>query len=120
MLFVRLHEKGPCLYNPCDRIKLGSGKGSSEGKPAFVDQQRTELKDVLSAEAPQLWLLVQFMFYTFVRPKELRFAKVGDIQGNKLQVKDYSPRTRKRNTLPLLPNLCGQLPRQASRTPPSY
>lgn len=105
MLFVRLHEKGLCLYNPCDRIKLGSGKGSSEGKLAFDELQRNELKEALSKESPQLWLLVQFMFYTFVRLKELRFAKVGDIQGNKLQVKGVFSKNKKTQHVTLPPKL---------------
>lgn len=34
------------------------------------------LKVELEETDPQLWLAAQFMFYCFIRPKELRFMKI--------------------------------------------
>jgi integrase len=45
----------------------------------FQSYQATQLGEAIQDEHPQLWLYVQFMFYTFIRPKELRGLKAGDV-----------------------------------------
>ena len=37
------------------------------------------LKDELERNDPQLWLAAEFQYYCFIRPKELRLMKIGDI-----------------------------------------
>lgn len=45
----------------------------------FQSYQATQLGEAIKEGHPQLWLYVQFMFYTFIRPKELRKLKAGDV-----------------------------------------
>ncbi len=120
MLFVRLHEESLCLYNPFDRIRLGQGKHSSEGKLAFDEGQRNALRELLSLEAPQLWLFVQFIFYTFVRPKELRFVKVGDLQGNKLLIRGSNSKNRKTEYVTIPPKLVQAMGKAGLKNYPAH
>ncbi len=43
-------------------------------------EQRKKIKEVVSEENSNLWLVCQILFYTFVRPQEIRFLKVGYIE----------------------------------------
>lgn len=45
----------------------------------FQKSQIEELKAVMEKEDPELWLFVQFIYYCFIRPGELRLMKVSDI-----------------------------------------
>jgi integrase len=45
----------------------------------FQSYQATQLGSTIQEEHPDLWLYIQFMFYTFIRPKELRGLKAGDV-----------------------------------------
>ena len=45
----------------------------------FQKPQMRELKRVISHRDPELWLFVQFIYYCFIRPGELRMMKVSDI-----------------------------------------
>ena len=67
--------------------------------------QRKELKSIFSAEAPQLWLFVQFMFYTLVRPKELRFVQVADLQGDTLLIRGTIAKNSKTEHVVIPPKL---------------
>ncbi len=46
----------------------------------YTTDQKQKLKEVISIENPNLWLVCQIIFYTFVRPKEIRFLKIGYIE----------------------------------------
>lgn len=52
-----------------------------ERKPArfFQAHQIKQLKAEIPKQSPELWLFVQFIFYCFIRPGELRHLKVSDI-----------------------------------------
>ena len=41
--------------------------------------QLRRLGEVISEEDPQLWLMLRMLFNCFIRPRELRFLKIGDI-----------------------------------------
>lgn len=45
----------------------------------FNDSLLDKLKKVISEDDPQLWLAALFQYYCFIRPKEMRFLKVGHI-----------------------------------------
>lgn len=45
----------------------------------FQKFQAKQLAEAIQAADSELWLFVQFMYYTFIRPKELRLLKVGDV-----------------------------------------
>lgn len=46
----------------------------------YTTEQRKKIKEVISIENPNLWLVCQIIFYTYVRPKEIRFLKIGYIE----------------------------------------
>lgn len=45
----------------------------------FSKAQTAELREVISKKDPQLWQIVQFIYYCFIRPGELRQLQIGDI-----------------------------------------
>jgi integrase len=59
--------------------KIEVKKGSSTPAQYFSQGQIKYLKSKMAAEKPTLWLAVQFVYYCFIRPNELRNLKVGDI-----------------------------------------
>jgi len=63
--------------NPFDGIKVKKTKGTS--KLPFTAAQIDLIKKEISTGDAQLWLAIQFMYYLFLRPKELRLLKIGDI-----------------------------------------
>lgn len=46
----------------------------------YTTEQKKRLKEVISVENPNLWLVCQIIYYTFIRPSEIRFLKVGNIE----------------------------------------
>ena len=52
----------------------------SKAHQFYNTNQRNKIKEVVSKENPNLWLVCQILFYTFVRPQEIRFLKVGYIE----------------------------------------
>lgn len=54
-------------------------KFSSSPSRYFQKHQVQLLGETIRDNNDDLWLFVQFMFYTFIRPKELRGLKVGDV-----------------------------------------
>ncbi|QHT65652.1 site-specific integrase [Rhodocytophaga rosea] len=85
MLFERIKETRVINENPFKKFK--KIKYSSVSALYFDEFQRKELKEYLIEHDPQLGLFVQFIFYCFIRPGELRKLRVGDIHGNKIQIK---------------------------------
>lgn len=45
----------------------------------FQEKSLQQMKKYMLEHDPQLWLAARFIFYCFIRPKELRFLKIGDI-----------------------------------------
>lgn len=65
--------------NPFVGFATQREKKSSSNR-AYNAQQRQILKEKISIENPQLWLMCQFMFYTFMRPNEIRQLKISNIE----------------------------------------
>ncbi len=76
-IFNHLQEGNIIKTNPFSAIK--KLKMDKQGSLYFKKTQQQVLKEEIPARDPQLWLFVQFMYYCFIRPKELRLLKVGDI-----------------------------------------
>lgn len=85
MIFNKLKDNELILVNPFTGIK--SVKAGSVSKLYFNSLQEQTLEEIIHKRNPQLWLFTQFIFYCFVRPNELRRIKVGDINGNQLQIR---------------------------------
>ncbi|GAB4397628.1 MAG: hypothetical protein OHK0053_14530 [Microscillaceae bacterium] len=64
--------------NPFDNTKLPK-KRTTENLRHFTPKERALLKAHLSAYFPELWLFVQCMYYTLIRPNELRLLLIKDI-----------------------------------------
>jgi integrase len=63
--------------NPFNRAKLK--KATPTPALYFQDHQRARLKKYISEHDAQLWRFIEFIFYCFTRPGELRQLKVGDV-----------------------------------------
>ena len=81
--------------NPFDKIK--KLQVTVEGKLPFKLHQREQLKNIISKEKPQLWLFIEFIYYCFIRPGELRLLKVGDIDidGSKILIRGDISKNKK-------------------------
>lgn len=75
--FNFLIEKNYLKNNPFKKIK--KFKNSTIPPAAFKPKQRKELKEEIARKHPQLWLFCMFIFYTFIRPGELRKLKIENI-----------------------------------------
>jgi integrase len=73
-LFSFLVERGQIKKNPLDGHKLK--KVETDGVLPFKDFQRKLLKISIQEKTPDLWLFIQFIFYLFIRPGELRFMRI--------------------------------------------
>lgn len=72
-----LRNKAPGFKNPFDEIKKFSDDSIPQ-KP-IKKGMLVLIKSKCEKTDPQLWLAAQFLYYCFIRPKELRFLKIADI-----------------------------------------
>ncbi|GAB3946178.1 hypothetical protein GCM10028805_16250 [Spirosoma harenae] len=85
-LFNFYIQRGLLKSNPFGQIKTLPERAKKH--KAFSLEQVARFKQVceLSQDA-QLWLFVNFIYYTFVRPQsELRLLKIGDILGRTIRI----------------------------------
>lgn len=63
----------------------------------FQKHQVKRLKNHISEKAPELWLYIQFIYYCFIRPGELRLLRVGDVllEENKIMVRGEISKNKK-------------------------
>lgn len=76
------HIKSALVWCEKDHLMVDIKKRRAFCIPAqyFTESQRAFLIGVLKRENPDLWFVVQFVYYCFIRPRsELMFLKVGDI-----------------------------------------
>lgn len=76
-LFDKLMKEYGYVKNPFTDIQVKKVKGKS--KLPFNPEQINILRPLIQSESMQLWDACQFLFYTFVRPKELRLLRIRDI-----------------------------------------
>ena len=58
----------------------------SKPAPYFKDWQIEKIKAAVIDESPQLWLFIQFIYYCFIRPKELRLLQLKHINFEAAQI----------------------------------
>lgn len=76
-MFEMMKEREIIQQNPCKGIpKLKTEIGKNI---AFTTEQAKQLKVIISSLNPELWSFIQFMFYGFIRPNEIRQLKVKHI-----------------------------------------
>lgn len=76
--------------NPFDKIK----RKPTNAAPNFPFSQ-LEKKQLLNAADHQTKLFLKFMYYSFLRPTELRHLKIGDIKKDKIYVSEKVSKNRK-------------------------
>lgn len=75
--FNDLVENGFYQGNPFEKLKLRKIPGKS--LLPFHPTQIVTLRNLINAKDPQLWEAIQFEFYLYFRPKEIRLLKIGHI-----------------------------------------
>ena len=78
-LFEVLVEREIILKNPFKGIKKHK-EGLSRRNLAFSVEQIEEIKKIISERNPKLWLFIQFIYYCYLRPNEIRQLKKSHIQ----------------------------------------
>jgi integrase len=78
---------------------------------AFQKHQMVQFKEILTEEDPQLWIFCQMIYYTFIRPGELRFIKIRDIdlENQKIHVRGDISKNKKSQYVAIPAPLIGQL-----------
>jgi integrase len=76
-LYVDLVKSKKVRFNPF--LETQKAKGQSTGAAYFKIQQIQQLKSYMLQNMPFLWQPVQWIYYCFIRPGELRQLKIGDI-----------------------------------------
>ena len=69
-----------CKYiklNPVDGIEIK--KRAAKPPRFFPEESLDKIKKYFLENDPQMWLAARLIFYCYIRPKELRFLKIGDI-----------------------------------------
>jgi integrase len=69
-------------------LTQGTERMKAHSVPAryFQRHQVERLKGWMQEHDPELWLFVQFVYYCFIRPGELRHVRVGDILYDEAQI----------------------------------
>ena len=73
------------LKNPFRNLKKHK-EGLSRKNLAFSTEQTEEIKKIISQKNPQLWLFIQFIYYCYLRPNEVRQLRKSYFQLEKRQV----------------------------------
>lgn len=76
-LFKLLLERKIIEYNSFECVKKLPTQKTS--KKPFNEYQRKQLKDYIQDNNSELWFCVLFIYYCFIRPKEIRLLKISDI-----------------------------------------
>ena len=71
-------EKRYTGENPCADVR-NRGKYVDLAPVPFSTDERTRLKNAIRPKQPYLWLAIELMYYSAIRPGEARLLKVGDI-----------------------------------------
>jgi len=76
-LFSEMEQREWIEKNPCEKIK--KLKATESTSIAFEPEHLPILKKALIERSTELYIFCMFVFYTFIRPIELRRLKVGDV-----------------------------------------
>lgn len=91
----------------------------STANTAFTPEHKNLVESYLREHNYPLYIFTRIMYYNFLRPKEIRFTRVGavDLQQGTITVPGPVAKNRKTNTIPLHPILSDLL-KQISIYPP--
>lgn len=86
-LFVTLVDRGYAKSNPFEKVPKFK-TGSKQHIPFLPDQIKTIIHYLKNNPDPQLWLFVNFIYYTFSRPhQEIRLLRIKDIKEKTIVIK---------------------------------
>lgn len=90
--------------NPFQGLKLRLQKDEGDFNTPYSDYEKKEIEKHLIANNYPLYLFTRFVFYAFLRPKELRHITVGDIdlKLRTIKVKGEVSKTNSRDIIPIL------------------
>lgn len=90
--------------NPFQGIKLRLQKDEGDFNTPFSDYEKQAIEDYLIENNYKLYLFTRFVFYAFLRPKELRHITVGDIdlKLKTIKIKSDVSKTNSRDIIPIL------------------
>jgi len=94
--FMVLVEREIIKDNPFARIRKHK-EAASRKNLAFSPTQIAEIKKIVESKDPQLWLFIQFIYYCFMRPNEIRQMKFSNIHLEEKQI--FIPRHISKNGL---------------------
>lgn len=86
-LFGVLVTRKVMKKNPARKVRRL--KESKSRHTAYRDDDAKKVKKAMTAKDPQLFLFCSFIYYCFLRPKELRFLQVKHIEGDKILVPSF-------------------------------
>jgi site-specific recombinase XerD len=84
-LFQVLVEREIILNNPFKNLKKHK-EGESRKNMAFNEEQMDGIKKIVEEKDPSLWLFIQFIYYCYLRPNEVRQLKHSYFQLDKYQI----------------------------------
>ncbi len=103
---VGLKQEWVTGKNPFDKIEKLPDDYGSKNKP-FTNEQIADIKEYVLEHDPYLWTIISFIYYSFMRPSELRRLKVKDIDLRKdlIWIDSKTSKTKKRDVIPIVPAL---------------
>lgn len=60
-------------------VDMARFKHTAQSPFVFPDELIIKIKEYALKNDPQLWVIIRFIFYCFIRPRELRFLKIKNI-----------------------------------------
>ncbi len=92
--------------NPLKKFgKLPTDYGT-KNKP-YTNEEVVEMKTYILENDPYLWVIISFIYYSFMRPVELRRMKIKDIdlEQNHIRIKVSQSKTKRHDLIPIAPAL---------------
>ena len=78
MFFSKMVDRGWIEKSPCIGIRI---KAAPKRKnTTYTPDQKREVLNTVRSEDQQLWFYIHFIYYAFLRPKEVMGLKVGDVK----------------------------------------
>lgn len=83
--FLWLVENDIILTNPAHNLRAG-GKYVDCSPTLYTMDERKLLKDAILPRQPYLWLAIELLYYSAIRPGECRQLRIGDVDREKKEI----------------------------------
>ncbi|MBL0684333.1 tyrosine-type recombinase/integrase [Aquimarina mytili] len=92
--------------NPLEKFDNLPTDYGTKNKP-YTNEEVAEMKKYILENDPYLWTIISFIYYSFMRPVELRRLKVGDIdlKQNIIRIAVEQSKTKRYDIIPIAPAL---------------